>query len=597
VISRTIQLFALCSKYRPLLLPVLLIAIVTPVFAAGPAQSLGNEEVPLIWISSIGAVLVLLALVLWLWMLKRMVRQRTRALEKEVQARLTHETMLQHSEMSLRSLMDAMPVGLALSDNQGNNIYINRCFIERFGYTLDEIPTKEAWCAVAYPDKAYRDKIVDTWQVDVARARSKNMGIPPFDAMITCKDGTVSHNIANTQLIQDRILIIYTDITEREKSRDELLKIQKLESLGILAGGIAHDFNNVLTGIMGNISLSRMYLDETHRAAGTLKSAEKACQKASGLANQLLTFSKGSRPVKRVVSADSLAKAFASRIADGFDILSIFQIPDNIHSLEVDEGQVGQAFSNIAINAAQAMPQGGTFTVRAENIALDKKNGMSLPAGNYVRFTFADTGCGIPEEDIKKVFDPYFTTRGGNGLGLAAAHSIIAKHGGYLGVNSVVGKGTTFEVLLPANGDEPAARGEEQRKPSGVEADRIQLLIMDDEEMIRNLATELLGTLGYKVKTAADGKEAIAAYHEARESGAPFAAVIMDLTVPGGMGGKEAASLILKTYPDARLIVSSGYSEDPVMAEYADFGFCAAMVKPYRATDFVAVLDQVLADK
>ncbi|ACM21569.1 periplasmic substrate-binding sensor histidine kinase response regulator, PBPb and PAS domain-containing [Geotalea daltonii FRC-32] len=559
---------------------------------------LGMKEMRFIRISGIAVMLVMLALVLWLWMLKRMVRQRTDALQKEVQTRIGHETMLRHSEESLRSLMDAMPVGLALSDSQGNNIYINKCFIERFGYSLGEITTKAAWYARAYPDETYREKIVNTWKAAVAKAQSEQIGIPPFESLITCKDGSVSHNIANTQLIQDRILIIYTDITEREKSRDELLKMQKLESLGILAGGIAHDFNNVLTGIMGNISLSRMLLDESHRATTTLKSAEKACQRASELAIQLLTFSKGSHPVKKTVSAGNIAKASASRVSDGFSVISVFNIPENLHPVEVDEGQIGQAFSNIAINAAQAMPEGGTFTVRAENVALDKANSMSLPAGDYVRFTFSDTGCGIPEEDLKKVFDPYFTTRaGGSGLGLAAAHSIIGKHGGHIGVSSVVGKGTVFQVLLPASSNESPAHEEEGKMPAAPEKCNNSLLIMDDEEMIRDLATELLGALGYKVSTAADGKEAVAMYRDAQESGRPYSAVIMDLTVPGGMGGKEAARLILDAYPDARLIVSSGYSEDPVMAEYARFGFCAAMVKPYRAVDVMGVLDKVLSSR
>ncbi|WP_243375319.1 ATP-binding protein [Geotalea sp. SG265] len=544
----------------------------------------------------IAAIAIVLALLLRLRVLRCRARQRTDVQKKEMETNIGQEHMLQHSEESLRSLMNAMPVGLALSDNQGNNIYINKCFIERFGYTLVEIPTKEAWYAVAYPDRAYRDKIVDTWRADVTKARSNHIAIPPFDALITCKDGTVSHNIANTQLIQDRILIIYTDITEREKCRDELLKMQKLESLGILAGGIAHDFNNVLTGIMGNISLSRMFLDENHRATTTLQAAEKACQKAGELANQLLTFSKGSRPVKKTVSAGPIAKASAARISDGFSVSCAFEIPDNLYSVDLDEAQVGQAFSNIAINAAQAMPDGGTFTVRAENVTLGKTNGMSVAAGDYVRFTFADTGCGIPEGDLGKIFDPYFTTRtGGSGLGLAAAHSIIAKHGGSMAVSSVVGKGTVFEVLLPASKKQSPAHEEEKKNlTAATETANKSLLVMDDEDMIRNMASELLGALGYRVKTAADGKEAITLYREAHQSGTPFAAVIMDLTVPTGMGGKEAAAIILQAYPDARIIASSGYSEDPIMAEYARFGFRGAIVKPYRAADFINVLDHVL---
>ncbi len=387
---------------------------------------------------------------------------------------------------------------------------------------------------------------------------------------------------------------IVRDITERRAMQEERIKSQKLESLGVLAGGIAHDFNNILTGIMGNISFARKLIDESHRSSKILEQAETASRRAADLAHQLLTFAKGSQPIKKTVSARQIIEAAASLVLHGSNVLSSISIPDNLSDIDADEGQLSQAFNNIIINAAQSMPDGGTIAITAENVTLDTAQIPALMEGNYVRITIADTGCGIAAKDLKKIFDPYFTTKpSGNGLGLASVYSIVSKHGGHVSVRSTVGRGTTFDILLPASSRNIAAAESEM---TAMEAgDHRSLLVMDDEEILRDLAADMLGELGYRVQTCSNGDEAIALYAAARAAGTPFSAVIMDLTVPGGMGGKEAAQQILKIDPQARLVVSSGYSNDPVMADSPRFGFCATIVKPYSMADVAGVLGRLLA--
>ena len=394
-----------------------------------------------------------------------------------------------------------------------------------------------------------------------------------------------------------RVMEINSDITEREKSQQELLTMQKLESLGVLAGGIAHDFNNILTGILGNISLVQMALDQPERAQKMLLQAEKACQRASQLSTQLLTFAKGGTPVKKAVAARLIVEEAVSLALRGSNVLSILEIPDDLRNVEVDEGQIYQAFNNIIINGMQSMPDGGTFTVTASDVTLEQGNPLSVAAGEYVRFSFRDTGCGISPEDRKKIFDPYFTTKsGGKGLGLASAHSVVVRHGGHISVQSEVGKGTTFEVLLPASGRDAAESEALPPAAQPTQHARYAVLVMDDEEVIRELACAMLSSLGCRVTTCVNGTEAVSLYAAAKHAGAPFDVVIMDLTIPGAMGGKEAAARILEIDPGASLVVSSGYSNDPVMSDHVRYGFKATMVKPYRVSEVTEVLKKVMSD-
>lgn len=514
---------------------------------------------------------------------------------QDITLRKQAELALRESEESLKTIMELMPVGVSWSNVEGRVEYLNRHFVERFGYSLGDIPTVEEWFRQAYPDPDYRQMIVAEWQSAIDEARKYGARVRPVEARVTCKDGSVRQVIINAQFIQERTLVILTDITEREHLQNELLKAQKIESLGVLAGGIAHDFNNILTGILGYISIARMLVDPGHKSHKALTEAEKASMRAAELAHQLLTFARGGEPVKRAVSVAKVVNESVSLVLRGSNVKAVLDLPDLIHPVEADEGQLSQACNNIIINAIQAMPGGGTLTVRAENVTVADRNGMVLLPGEYVRICFTDEGCGIRAEDLKKIFDPYFTTKpAGTGLGLASVYSIVKRHGGHIEVRSSLGEWTTFCLYLPASSMvQPLP---ESNLPETVEISmkHCSLLVMDDDATIRELAAEMLTSGGYLVETASSGEEAIARYRAAQERGTPYAAVIMDLTIPGGMSGKVAAEQILALDPQACLVVSSGYSNDPVMASYGDYGFCAAIAKPYSAQQLLACLQGLL---
>lgn len=389
-------------------------------------------------------------------------------------------------------------------------------------------------------------------------------------------------------------LILYgsaQDITKQELLQEQLLKNQKLESLGVLAGGIAHDFNNILTGIMGNISFARLLIKASHRVAQPLEEAEKASLRAAELARQLLTFAKGGAPIKTRVDIRPLINECLSLVLRGTNVLSTVNFPENLEAIEADEGQLGQVFNNIIINAVQAMPKGGSLTVCAENLTLSTGNSLGLPADTYVKISFTDQGCGISDENLKKVFDPYYTTKAkGSGLGLTSAHSIISRHGGCIDVHSRVNEGTTFTFYLPAHACHSVASSDPPAPQSTAEKRSGAILVMDDEELIRTLTREMLEHHGYGVTTCNNGEEALALYSAAMQSGQPFLAAILDLTIRGGMGGKETAEKILARDPKARLIVSSGYANDPVMAEFRKYGIQGTLVKPYNAQELMEVL-------
>lgn len=505
---------------------------------------------------------------------------------RDITERKEAEEALRHNEELLKYLMGEMPAGVCWTNEAGAIEYLNSCIVDWFGYTQGDIPTIEEWMRRALPDPDHNLAFRGGWSR--ALETTKVTGLPvPVETGVTCKDGSRRHVIVNIRRVDHRVLYIFTDITKRESQQNEVLKTQKLESLGVLAGGIAHDFNNILTGILGNISFAGMLLDATHPARKPVDQAEKASMRAAELAHQLLTFARGGQPVKKAVSVASLVHESLSLALQGSKAESVVEIPPSLDAIEADEGQINQAFNNVIINAQQAMPKGGRLTVQAENVTLDAENAARLPAGRYVKIAFSDEGSGIRHEDLQRIFDPYFTTKsGGTGLGLASVHSIVSKHNGRIEVSSSVGKGTTFTFYLPSAGEAAALVPEcEPARESLQDHSKGTVLVMDDEETIRILTENILEFLGYAVTTCSTGAEAVRLYKDAKESGQAYLAAIMDLTVPTGMGGKEAAKEILAFDPGARLIVSSGYSNDPVMANHLDYGFRAAIVKPYRCAE------------
>jgi signal transduction histidine kinase/ActR/RegA family two-component response regulator len=392
------------------------------------------------------------------------------------------------------------------------------------------------------------------------------------------------------------VLAFLSDITEKKKMEEEILKIEKLESLGILAGGIAHDFNNILTSILANISLGRVMLENNDRDKifEILAKVEKASLRAKDLTYQLLTFSKGGAPVKKTGSISVTVKESANFALSGSKSRCEFYFPDDLWPVDMDEGQISQVIQNLVINADQAM-NGGTIIISGENILPDEKNKINLIEGKYVKICVSDCGCGIEEKYFKKIFDPYFTTREtGSGLGLTAAYSIIRSHSGHISVDSIPGKGTTFSFFLPASEDKILP---EKSFKQPILHGRGKILIMDDDEMLREVLEVILERLNYDFTMAEDGVETIELYKKAKEEGNPFNAVIIDLTIPGGMGGKETIEKLKEIDPDVKAIVSSGYSNDPVMADFKKYGFCAVIVKPYGIEELSSTLYDIIVTR
>ncbi|MBU0674591.1 MAG: PAS domain S-box protein [Proteobacteria bacterium] len=383
------------------------------------------------------------------------------------------------------------------------------------------------------------------------------------------------------------------DITNRKKMELELLKTQKLESTGLLAGGIAHDFNNMLSAILGNISLAKIYAEPDSKVYKKLEETEKASWRARDLTQQLLTFAKGGAPVTRPESIELMVKDSAWFTLRGSNVKCDYTAEQGLWSVEVDEGQICQVIQNIAHNADQCMPNGGTFTIHAENTVIDEDSILPIEGGRYVKITLTDTGPGIPKKVLSKIFDPYYTTKKqGSGLGLAISYSIIKNHGGLLTAESKVGKGTTFHIYLPFSGVVPITT--HQKEDQVIRTGTGRILIMDDDQVVREIGKEMLEHLGYRPATASDGDQAIKMYREAMADNAPFDAVIMDLTIPGGMGGQETMDQLLKIDPLVKGIVSSGYANDEIMNNYEQYGFKAIIPKPYKIERLGMVLDSVL---
>lgn len=408
------------------------------------------------------------------------------------------------------------------------------------------------------------------------------------------------HREQLTVLVEERTAKLITanknlqhEIAERKRAEEELLKTQRLESMAILAGGIAHDFNNILTSILSSITLAKLSMDPGGDVYRRLSVAEKASLRARDLTQQLLTFSKSGSPVKKTASIIDLIIDSAEFVLRGSNVKCKYQFDDNLWHVDIDEGQISQVISNLLINANQAMPQGGTITITAKDIVLAENELPTLPAGRYVLLSVKDQGVGISEKDLPLIFDPYFTTKqAGSGLGLASTYSIIKKHDGNISVETRLNEGTTFTIYLPASdGKAVTVAPLSQRVHMGSG----RLLVMDDDPSIRESLGEALRFLGYDVQFAEDGSAALEQYEEALNEGKGFDAVIMDLTIPGGMGGLEAIARLRKLDPSVKAIVSSGYSNAPVMSSYKEYGFNGMISKPYKIEELSQIIHETLA--
>lgn len=389
---------------------------------------------------------------------------------------------------------------------------------------------------------------------------------------------------------------------EREQQLEtELQRAQRLESLALMAGGIAHDFNNMLTGVLANISFARLDARAVEVVGDSLADAELATLRARDLSMRLLLFAKGGTPSRTVVDLAGLVRDAAKFALHGASVRGEFSIPSDLWPADVDSVQIGQVVQNLAINAVQAMPAGGTLRLVLANEVVDAGVKAGLQPGRYIRLEATDTGRGIPPEVLPKIFDPYFTTKkDGNGLGLATVFSIVRRHGGHIEVESAAGRGTTFRLWLPAadpSRTAPAPAGGAAPETVSLDPELVRILVMDDDATIRRAATSALMRVGYEVATAADGAEAVEAFDLARRHKRPFRLVVLDLTVPGGLGGKEALDAIRRLDPEVRAVVSSGNASTPCFASCREHGFDAALAKPYEVKELIALVGQSLAGR
>ena len=494
--------------------------------------------------------------------------------------------------VTLRSIGD----GVIATDTAGKVVLMNQVAEDLTGWTQEEalgLPVVKVFQLVhdltRKPCDNRVNKVIRTGKVFSL----------PAHAILLSRHGAEGILEATAAPIIDQqsqvigVVLVFQDVTQKRQTEAELQKMEKLASLGILAGGIAHDFNNILTGILGNISLAMLDTPQKGEIFRRLAEAEQATLRARDLVQQLLTFAKGGAPVKEVTSLGEVIRDSATFAGRGSQVRCDIAFPKDLWHAEVDPGQISQVIQNLVINAIQAMPTGGSITIRAKNILLKEDRGLPLSSGRYVEIKVKDQGIGIPPDYLPKIFDPYFSTKQkGSGLGLATAYSIIKNHDGYVTVESSLGEGTTFFIYLPASTQKLKPAPEDSA--SQLHQGKGRILVMDDDAGVRQVAGKILRHLGYEVDFAVDGADAIEKYCGALSAGQPFDLVIMDLTIPGGMGGEEAFQALRQIEPRTRAIVSSGYADDPIMTRYKEYGFSGVIKKPYRVGTFSRVLQEVL---
>ncbi|MBF0329862.1 MAG: PAS domain S-box protein [Nitrospirae bacterium] len=423
------------------------------------------------------------------------------------------------------------------------------------------------------------------------------------DDVFTCKDGTILPvSYITTPIIEDGeimgLVTAFRDITLSKEMEREMLRTRNLESLGVLAGGIAHDFNNLLTGIMSCISLALESIGKDSELYEILKMAQGASIQARDLTKQLFAFSQGGDGEKKRVAFSEILRSSVTFAMTGSNIKPEFDMSEDLWPVEIDTAQINEVLHNLAINAREAMPEGGIINIKAENIYIGSSSKLPLKEGRYVKASIRDKGSGISKENMQKIFDPYFTTKKlgiqkGMGLGLAICHTILKNHEGHIAVESEQGKGSTFTMYLPAVAPEVSSIVLPTSETAAPATGRV--LLMDDEEIIGQVADMLFKRMGYEIAFVRDGKEAISEYKKAKESGRPFDMVILDITIPGGMGGEETIGQLIKFDPGVKAVVSSGYFYNPVMVDYKKYGFTAVLHKPYQAKEIGDLIKDVLS--
>jgi PAS domain S-box-containing protein len=504
---------------------------------------------------------------------------------------------LRQSEERYRELADLLPQPVFETDVRGNITFANRNAFESFSYSREDLLGGLNVMDMVIPEDRRRAEINMKRALRIDRLETTG----EYSALR--KDGsTFPFIVCVNRIVHEKQTVglrgIVVDLTERKRTEAELLNIQRLESIAVLAGGIAHDFNNLLTAILGNISLAQLHTSVEGQLLHLLNEAEKASLRAKELSHRLLTFSKGGSPLKKTTALGELAKETVALALIDRKVKAEFAIADDLWMADCDPVQMGQVITNLVINASEAMPQGGTVSFTVGNVLPGQDQALSGKKGKHIKLTVADRGVGIPDEFLSRIFDPYFTTKPlgaqkGSGLGLSIVHSIIKKHDGIITVASRQGIGSVFAVYLPASPMEPAMGAEQWAR---ARSSKGRILVMDDEETVREVLGTLLEFLGYEAQLVKDGTEAIDAYRVAMESGRSFSAVIMDLTIRGGMGGRETIQRLMALDPEAKAIITSGYANDPIMFDYNSHGFCGVVAKPYKIQQLDETLRSVLQE-
>jgi len=509
---------------------------------------------------------------------------------KEITKEIEAEETLRESEEKYRILVESSKDGIYIC-RADRFLFVNDRLCNILCYSKEELYKMEVWEIISEDDRS----IVK----EMERRREKGEEMPDvYEANTITKNDDLRFCEFSIRKITyqglESSMGIIRDITEYKDMEKEREKADRLESLGLLAGGIAHDFNNFLTGILGNISLAKLQLDPEDESYEILQESEKAAQSAKSLTQQLLTFSKGGTPVKVNIAIEDLVKNSANFVLSGSNVRCNFEFPDDFWNVRADRGQLTQVFNNLILNANQAMPEGGVITVRGENVVITKAKKLPLKDGKYIMIETHDRGIGIPQDVISKIFDPFFTTKQkGSGLGLSTVFSIIKRHEGFITVESEPEQGTAFFIYLPATQRGIVKERETEKKTFKGEG---KILVMDDKSFVRNAAVKALRLFGYEVEGSTDGEDAVSLFKDAINKGKPFDVVILDLTIPGGMGGENTLKKLRGIDPKMKAIVSSGYSEDPVMSDYKKHGFNAIVNKPYQYEELCKVVSKVIEE-
>jgi PAS domain S-box-containing protein len=505
------------------------------------------------------------------------------------------EKAMRENEEELRAINEAAANAIIAIDNNKNVRHWNPAAERLFQYTAAEVVNMPITSIISPPKHQSTFTTISRkfrMPVDTDSMEAKTIELYGYK-----KDGTefpveVSFS-AFKKGDQWHTVGIIRDISARKKMEMEALRANKFESLGVLSSGIAHDFNNLLTAIIGNINLVGKLSGTSSDSLDLLKNAEKAARRAKALTQQLLTFSKDGTPIRKTTSIDDLIRESVEFALHGSTIVSSFDISDDLLLVDIDAGQIGQVIQNIVTNSRQAIRGSGAIHISCRNVESSEiATPPTKPSGKYVEIAIRDNGQGIAGRDQAKIFEPYFTTKDhGSGLGLTIAYSIIQRHDGYIAVESDEDRGSTFTVYLPAAVDQQPAKERERRRGKGK---RFKIMVVDSEEMLLNIAGRMLVHLGHECVCARTAREALDLYKHLWKTGSPVDGVIVDLTLPGGMGGKETAAAIFDINAEARIIVSSGYSNDPVMVDFDEFGFCAAIAKPFDMDELAEVIEEVL---